>query len=157
MSSRYTSVIVGLFAGLATALFAVIAVTGGSPGREPDPKFDVDLYATPTLSPTSQVTGTQSEPDPIGRLIQRLEALRESIPSPASPDAPLTPVPSEAQQDPSPGPSEDGCVMQRSEQGGVSRTSVRCEYRVVTEDGSGSVSISSTSDTSVSSTSPDSQ
>lgn len=153
MSSRHTSLVVGLFAGLATVFFVVIAVTGGSPEREPDPRFDVDLFATPTVPPTSEATRAESQPDPIGKLIERLEALRESIPQPArSADPALpAPLPLEAQKD------QDGCETQRSDRDGVKRTSVRCEYRVVGDDGSGSVSISSSSETSVSSTSPDSR
>ena len=153
MSSRYLSIVVGLFAGLATAFFAVIAGIGSGSSRQPDPAFDVDLFATPTLSPTVEATGTQTERQPLDRLIERLEDLRDTLQSSVR-SLPPTPVPGIAPEDSGHVPSDGGCETERSEEDGVTRTSLRCEHRVVSDDGS--VSISSTSETSVSSTSPDS-
>lgn len=151
MSSRHLSTVVGLFAGLATAFFAVIAATGSGSSREPDPTFDVDLFATPTLSPTVDATGTQTQRQSLDRLIERLEDLRDTLLS-SGRSLPPTPVPGIAPEDSASAPSDLGCETERSDEGGETRTSVRCRHRVVSDDGS--VSISSTSETSVSSTSP---
>jgi hypothetical protein len=159
MYSRSALLVTGLVAGLAVGLFALLALTAGSE-RQADPRFDVDLFDTPTPTPgDTEPRATETQQDSrqaLERLIERLQALREIVPPaaerlPAKPPEPQEATPAEdAASDPS-------CRTEHESGDGVSRTTVRCEQRVVVEDGSSSsVSISSSTSSSVTSTSPDS-
>jgi hypothetical protein len=157
MIARYASLIAGLLTGLVLAFFLVLAVTGGGASREPDPTFDSDVFDSHAVSPTPRITeawdGARRVLDSV---IERLETLREEVQA-AARALPLdlpTPVLPEIPQDAS-FPDKDACETQRSVDNGVARTEVHCEQRVVTEGVNGSVSISSSSSTTVSSTSAD--
>lgn len=157
MLSRYASLLAGLVTGLVLAFFLVLAVTGGSASREPDPTFDGIGFDSQPVSPTPQVKEAWDDARRVlDRVIERIETLRDEVQAiaPAIPlDLPTPVLPEIAQDD---APTDDGaCETNRSVDDGVARTEVHCEQRVVTEGSNGSVSISSSSSTSVSSTSAD--
>lgn len=167
MLSSRAVFIAGLIAGLATVALLVLLVTSvrgaettePGPPREPAPTgpFEPYEYGHEALEPLG----------PLRRFVERLrkeiEALKAELPPaeearPALAEQPRQPAnagPPQAlpdSQESAHGTPNPDCTVERQAGDGITRTSVRCEQRVVVQGGSSSsVSVSSYSSVTVSS------
>jgi hypothetical protein len=67
MHVRVGSLFFGFAAGLAVAIIVVLAATGPTGDRQPDPTFDLDLFGTPTPIPSRPAPQGTSASDAISR------------------------------------------------------------------------------------------
>jgi hypothetical protein len=155
-----------LFAALAAAaVFATGAVGSGASEQQPDA-----VSETPVSTPTPGTAAFDEIDEAIDRLVeavrqhaqQQAPGPQQAAPQPSStPEQPAIPeaaTPDATSAPPSPEPqdasADPDCVTYRESRPGVEVTSVRCQHRNVTQDGtSSSVSVSSSSSISVSSSS----
>jgi hypothetical protein len=154
------------FAALAAAaLLTTGAVRSGASEQQPDA-----VSETPVSTSMPGTAAFDEIDDAIDRLVeavrrqaqQQTAAPQQAAPQPSStPEQPATPeaaTPDPTSAPPSPEPqdasADPDCVTHRESRPGVEVTSVRCQHRNVTQDGtSSSVSVSSSSSISVSSSS----